>query len=113
MVAPQQVPITVFQGNDPALTFTLRYAGTTDPYVLTGSVISMYLKASPATADPTAQYTTTGGDITIDDGPGGVFSVQMDGADLSVAGQLFYHIDVEKSGKTETVAYGYVKVVDV
>jgi len=113
MATPALTNLTVFQGNDPALQFTLRYAGTTDPYVLTGSTIAMFLKAAPAVADPSAQYTTENAKITIVDGPGGVFSVQMAAADLATAGQLFFHIDVTKSGKKETVVYGYVKVVDV
>lgn len=110
----KQLPVTVYQNNDPEVEFSLVIAGTETPYDLTAATVEFFIKESPVDADPSpATYRTANSSIVVTDAPGGVLVVKFAAADLAAAGDRFYHLDAIVGGKRQTLASGPLYVLDI
>jgi hypothetical protein len=110
--------IVVYENNAPLLTFWIRKRlpdKTYVPYPLTGApTINFFGKVSREDADAAAviKYSTSTGEITItaDGSASGALhseiTIQVDVDDTAVPRTLFYHCDVIKAAKPETVRKG-------
>jgi hypothetical protein len=112
-------PLEIIEGNDPSIEFTcydVSSAGVRTTTNLTGATIECYVKDNPATADNAVtgvtKYSTTAGSITIVNPTGGKCRVDF-GAAAFVGNVSYYHLDVIRSGRRLTYAYGPVKKVNV
>ena len=119
-------PIKVFENNAPLLVFQARKltpAGLYIPYLLDAAHtddIFFYAKNSRNDPDGSAAfvYSLGAGAIVITDDGGGVgdlhseFTVQFTATDIDTVANYFYHIDNMKSGRADTIRFGYLEVVN-
>lgn len=124
-VAVEQ-PIKVFENNAPLLVFQARKltpTGAYIPYLLDVAHtddIFFYAKNSRSDSDGSAAFTYSKGGAQIvvtDDGSGvgdlfSEFTVQFAATDIDTVATYFYHIDNVKSGRADTIRFGYLEVVN-
>ena len=113
--------ISVFPGNDPALTFTCQTttAGVSTPVNLTGTTVKCYLKVDALTSDTDAStvvYSSAGASpaITIPTPTNGQAIVQFSHVALEAigVGRAWYRLDVvDASGNTLTYSFGSMEIL--
>lgn len=100
------IPLKVQEGNEPLLTITAQKRnpdGSTSPFDLTGSAVTMYVKATKNTADGSAMATIT---ATITDAPNGKFTVQVTTAATANPGVYWYKINSVIAAHPQTLQHG-------
>lgn len=106
----QEVDITLAEFNDETLALTLTSGGAA--LNITGLELDLYLKPLSGIPDSTSGVTklsTTTGEITITNGPGGLATVAIPKTDLgTVTAYTFYRVDVIAAGKANTAIFGKV-----
>lgn len=105
------VNFSVIENNDLTVRFHLKADGVAAD--LTGATVELYVKDSAAIADSEAsKYTVANLGLEIAAPTTGVVEVHFKGGDL-VKKKRVYHLDVIKTGKRLTYAYGNITVVQV
>jgi len=107
------IVLKVQEGNEPLLTITAQKRnpdGSTSPFDLTGSTVTMYVKGNADIADGSAIATYTG---SISDAPNGKFSVQVTTAATATPGRYFYKINSVIAAHPQTLQHGDLIVENV
>ncbi len=100
------IVLKVQEGNEPLLTITAQKRnpdGTVSAFDLTGSAVTMYVKATADTADGSAMATYT---ASVTDAPNGKFTVQVTTAATVTPGRYFYKINSVIAAHPQTLQHG-------
>jgi len=100
------IPLRVQEGNEPLLTITAQKRnpdGSVIAFDLTGSAVTMYVKATKNTADGSALATYT---ATITDAANGKFTVQLTTASTVTPGTFWYKINSVIAAHPQTLQHG-------
>lgn len=110
-----ELPLSLIESNDEIVYVAVTEDG--QPYDLTGTIVRMYIKPKPQTADTNTNRVsvlgTDTGELVFTDETNGLLTAFVPRSALTNAGFNWYRFDVHKGGTIRTASYGVLNIIDV